>query len=137
MATLKFKLSEAKRLLDHSKQSSEHMTEYGEPTGVGLLWVKDSGTYLMSTGLPMLPFPENVTYAAGLGPDADYDDLVGACGGDDFAEYLGKDINDFIEKAWALPAYRENGILNIRVFRDRFDISITLCEGRGIVGAKA
>lgn len=55
--------------------------------------VKDQGCYLMSAGKPAWlvsqePLRHHVVYAHGLGPDADYDALLDACGGDDFAESL-------------------------------------------------
>jgi len=60
--------------------------------GPRLFFVHDSGVYLMSGGSPTLLEPDNkpgetrsvVAYAEGLGPDADYDDMVSAVGGDDF-----------------------------------------------------
>lgn len=58
-----------------------------------LLLVHDHGVYLMSGGVPMLEDPNRpgtatVTYAAGLDPNADYDDVRDAVGGDDFVERI-------------------------------------------------
>lgn len=58
-----------------------------------LLLVHDDGVYIMSNGKPMLPDPFRpgrsvVTYALGLGSDADPSQVLAAVGGDDFSERI-------------------------------------------------
>lgn len=60
----------------------------------GLSLIKDQGIYLISNGIPRLkasPDSGNrnfVVYAETYGPDADYDRVAAAAGGDDFCEFL-------------------------------------------------
>jgi len=101
MTALRFDLREVARLLAHAKTSPEAIYLYGEDTGAGLWWVKDNGTYLMSNGFPRLLDSEGknvVVYAKGYESGCDYDDLVDACGGDDFIEFLGDDVNEMIAR---------------------------------------
>ena len=95
---LHFNLRQTARLLAHAMTSREHREIYGEEVGGGLVWVKDEGTYLMSTGLPSLPKGEHVVYAEGFGPECDWDYLRDVCGGDDFAEFLGADVSEMVAK---------------------------------------
>lgn len=118
MAKLTFDTAAVKELFDHAMASKEHRLGFGQlcdpkllRTGEkmpargyadesqidksrlepSLILVKDSGCYLMSSGLPSLPGSKTankVVYAKGLGPDCDYDVLRSKCGGDDFAEHL-------------------------------------------------
>lgn len=118
MSKLIFDAAELKVLCDHAKSCKTHAAGYAHlteakylkdgasipPSGwaeakdidnakipAHLVLVKDQGCYLMSSGLPRLPGVETlnlVAYAKGLGPDADYDDLRRACGGNDFGENL-------------------------------------------------
>ena len=57
------------------------------------MWVKDWGTYLMSTGLPAIAgddgSPNLVAYAHGWAPGDEHPDAADTpLGGDDFAEHL-------------------------------------------------
>lgn len=106
MATLTFPGTAVLELLAHAKAAPEHSAGYlSDPKpGPGLLFVKDSGIYLMSNGKPGLSTgdgkPGNKTvYATGYEPakmiekqggdwDAQYDKIVDAAGGDDFVEFL-------------------------------------------------
>ncbi len=98
MTELRFDLKGVARLLAHAKTSPESRPLYDEETGAGLWWIKDSGTYIMSNGSPALPIGENVVYAEGYDADCDWDDLRDACGGDDFAEFLGDDVCEMIAR---------------------------------------
>lgn len=70
--------------------------------------VKDQGAYLMSSGRPHLMGSETrnkVVYAAGFGPDADWDRVQDALGGDDFVqaiplEWLDRAFSDEAVKLW-------------------------------------
>lgn len=85
---LKFDIQQVADHLRHSKSSDTHRSVYGdESTAVaGLWWVKDEGTYIMSNGTSETRPP--VTYAKGLGKDADRDLVESVCGGDDFVEFI-------------------------------------------------
>ena len=101
MTALRFDLREVARLLAHAKTSPEALTLYGEDTGAGLWWIKDDGTYLMSNGSPRLVDSEGnnvIVYAKGYESGCDYDKLIDACGGDDFVEFLGDDVNEMIAR---------------------------------------
>lgn len=97
MTALRFDLKQVARLLAHAKTSTEHRTIYDEVTGAGLWWIKDEGTYIMSNGLPALT-ENHVVYAEGFDADCDWDLLRDACGGDDFAEFLGDDVCEMIAR---------------------------------------
>ena len=95
---LYFDLPVALRLAEHAHRCDEHARSYSEDdtattcTG-GLVWVKDWGTYLMSTGSPALPgddgSPNLVAYAHGWAPGDEHPDAADTpLGGDDFAEHL-------------------------------------------------
>lgn len=55
----------------------------------GLWLVKDQGIYLLSNAVGRQAPP---VYAVGYGPDADWDHVREAAGGDDFVEYLPIDM---------------------------------------------
>lgn len=99
MANLRFNVDELRPLIAHSEAATKHRMAYGQhKQEPGLMLVKDSGIYLMSTGLPGLlradSTPENthnvVVYALGFKPDDEdsYDKCRDAVGGDDFSEVL-------------------------------------------------
>jgi hypothetical protein len=117
MAILKFRLADKDgrpgvlSLLEHTNKSKLHkltMDERAEIYGEdrcgsiqrgeekkgkpGLWLVKDAGIYLMSNGSPAMKIDNNVTYAEGYGPDADYGDIRDAAGGDDFVIMLPVDF---------------------------------------------
>lgn len=123
MTALRFPLKDVARLLAHTDSCEAHDTLYGDYTGPGLLWVKDEGTYIMSNGLPRLPIGENVVYAEGYGPDAEWEDVQDACGGDDFAEFLGAEINEMIRASLHLASYRD-GWLVIETDGDQFSMRL-------------
>lgn len=115
---LKFSKNEVKKLVDHSLNSpifnplfvhtldKKYWKEGAVPNGHGFVnakdvdvskiepyicLVKDSGCYLMCGTRENLPGKDTkkfVVYAAGFGPDADWDIVQDACGGDDFCEGL-------------------------------------------------
>lgn len=96
MATLVFPIAGVNELIDHAINSPDHTMAWqpdDEPQEVPapqLMFVKDSGIYLMSNGLPRA---DEVVYAKGYDPTkADvWDKCQTAVGGDDFAEYLSVD----------------------------------------------
>ena len=95
---LYFDLPLALRLAEHARRCDEHARSISEDDTSttcpgGLVWVKDWGTYLMSTGSPALPgdngSPNLVAYAHGWAPGDDHPDAADSpLGGDDFAEHL-------------------------------------------------
>jgi hypothetical protein len=104
MITLLFPLADALRLAEHAAAAPEHapsLNEQGEqvPAGPRLLWVKDEGTYVMSSGLPpLLRDPDNpgsniVVYADSYGPGTRQElGHMEEIGGDDFIEDLPLDV---------------------------------------------
>ena len=97
-ATLKFDAEGVARLMAHahgSKEWSRGFMDESEPRPQ-LAWVKDSGIYLMSNGLPGLPLGGeaeeggNVVYARGYDPRRGdvWEKCRRAVGGDDFVEYI-------------------------------------------------
>jgi hypothetical protein len=55
----------------------------------------------MSNGSPRLVDSEGnnvIVYAKGYESGCDYDKLIDACGGDDFVEFLGDDVNEMIAR---------------------------------------
>lgn len=80
--------------------------------------VKDDGAYLLSSGIPHLPGEQKhhkVAYAAGFGPDADHERVVGALGGDDFVqsiplEWLDRAFADEAVKLWLTISRTKLGI---------------------------
>ena len=97
MTELLFDLREVSRLLAHSMSCREHRTIYGDVTGAGLWWIKDSGTYIMSNGIPVLT-ENHVVYAEGYDPSCDWDELRDVCGGDDFVEFLDNDVCEMVAR---------------------------------------
>jgi hypothetical protein len=79
-------------LLESSRKAAKHSKAYKPDIdpGPGLELVKDSGIYLMSNDVTDLPtgVKRPVVYAEGYTPDADYDKVRDAVGGDDFVEAL-------------------------------------------------
>ena len=95
---LYFDLALALRLAEHAFRCDQHAQSFGEADANtdcpgALVWAKDWGTYLMSTGRPALPgddgSPNLVAYAHGWAPGDDRPDAADTpLGGDDFAEHL-------------------------------------------------
>jgi hypothetical protein len=99
MTTLLFTdMATIQALVAHTEACTQHRAVYGQLAKAGMIFVKDEGIYLMSTGQPILPSltgkGARVCYAAGFSPNvADcWDRCVEAVGGDDFAEYLPLDV---------------------------------------------
>ena len=92
-----------------------------------MVFVKDQGVYLMSSGIPGLPGEgslNRVVYAKGLGKDADYDDIAHAAGGDDFAESLPLSMFD-----QAMAERATSVAINLSARK----ISVTWTPGPGVV----
>ncbi|GIM90116.1 DUF3085 domain-containing protein [Paractinoplanes toevensis] len=95
---LYFDLRLALRLAEHALDCDQHAPAFcdgdeGKDCPGGLVWAKDWGTYLMSTGRPALPgddgSPNLVAYAHGWAPGDDHPDATDTpLGGDDFSEQL-------------------------------------------------
>lgn len=104
-------------------------TEEGRTTGPALMWVKDSGTYLMSNARPRPG--DDVIYGRAMeptGPLLDdsgqhYDLTAAICGGDDFAEYIHLDAQTMHLLRTGLAEYA--GWLTLGVDGDRFTIGVT------------
>jgi hypothetical protein len=97
---LYFDLGEVLRVAEATLAATEHQDSFvdaadGKVTGPALMWVKDSGIYLMSNAVER---PENdVIYARDGQPDGplldgtsrdDWERCRELVGGDDFAEYF-------------------------------------------------
>lgn len=93
MATLRFPLSTLKPILEWAKHNPPANYPYTkDPAPSGLLFVKDAGIYLMANTDPRQMRGDDLgavaCFADGYGPDADYEAVRLAAGGDDFAEFL-------------------------------------------------
>ncbi len=93
---LYFDLPAALRLAEHAATAPEHAPSYSETTdGVtcpgALVFVKDHGVYLMSSGRPGPRHDHgghHVAFAHGWTPDSRRNPRSTHLGGDDFAEHL-------------------------------------------------
>lgn len=113
MPILTFSATDVLRIVAHARAAPDHRaplidysTETGEvygPAVPAVMFVKDSGIYLMSSGLPRdLGEGESsfVVYAKGFDPrtnDDCHEDSSYAVGGDDFGEFLRGKFLDQIE----------------------------------------
>ncbi|GAA1622940.1 DUF3085 domain-containing protein [Actinoplanes couchii] len=101
---LYFDLPAVLRLAEHATAADDNLPSLievaaGQTSGApALTWVADSGTYLMSNGIPaLLTDPHDqasnvVVFADGWGPDSDRHALgASAVGHDDFVEHLALD----------------------------------------------
>lgn len=97
MGTCVFQTKDVARCAAHALAASnwDMAHEAGtSPPGAGLLFVHDSGVYLMSNGVPRDRLPENknyVAYARHCNPKLDeewWENSRELVGGDDFAEYI-------------------------------------------------
>ena len=97
-ARLQFDMADLRPIIEHARAAKEYRKPYGGKPSPSLCFVKDSGIYLMSAGLPAQPDPKHsgpstkllVAYAKGYEDDApdSFDKCVEAVGGDDFSESL-------------------------------------------------
>lgn len=97
---LYFPLADVLTLAEHAAAAPEHAPSYaqieqGQPGTPSLVWVKDDGTYLMTSGIPgLLRLPDRpesniVVYAEGWGPGTGRElSRIDAIAGDDFMEHL-------------------------------------------------
>jgi hypothetical protein len=119
---LRFAAAPVSELIAHALAAPEHSKGYGDngPGVPALVFVKDEGIYLMSSGIPGIdcdgrPIPKatprghvhkqnKVVYADGFGEEASHEAMRAAVGGDDFAEYLPVDqrLADDLKRAVAL-----------------------------------
>ncbi|MEV0269825.1 hypothetical protein AB0H43_13690 [Hamadaea sp. NPDC050747] len=98
MITLKFALTDVLTLAEHAAAAPEHAATLdpdlaAQPSRPRLMWFKDDGTYLMSSGIPGLltdpgdPESNVVVYAHGYGPGSRQDlGHIEEIGGNDFIE---------------------------------------------------
>jgi hypothetical protein len=102
MPDLRFPLDGVRRITAATRSAATRDPTYAQreldEIPVGFWLVKDDGVYLLSNGDRTEHDP---VYAEGLGPDADYDLVRDAAGGDDFCEFVPVD--------WADQALRERG----------------------------
>lgn len=133
MVTLTFPGTEVLELVDHAKAARKHSTgDFGPAKpGPGLIFVKDSGIYLISNGEPSLAPKEGgkgnrVVYAQGYEPAKMIEDAGGdwneqyakiedAAGGDDFAEFMSAKFFD---------ALRPGDTVKIRLGKHYADVEI-------------
>ena len=98
VARLVFSIAALRPIIEHARAAKEYRIPYGGKASPSLCFVKDSGIYLMSAGLPAQPDPKHsgpstkllVVYAKGYSdkaPDS-WEKCREAVGGDDFSEYL-------------------------------------------------
>jgi hypothetical protein len=136
---LYFDLPAALRLAEHAAAAPEQAPSYTEHTdGVAcrgaLVFVKDDGVYLMSSGQPGLMRPDadghQVVYAYGWTPPSLRNPRLTHLGGDDFAEHLhlseplnsdGGTLLDGLRDGHA----RGHRYLVLQVGHTAFDISIS------------
>jgi hypothetical protein len=130
---LYFDLSDVLRLAEHATTAPENAPSYTErTTGVAcpgaLVFVKDDGVYLMSSGLPR-PRPDDV-FAHGWPAGTRRDPRRTHLGGDDFAEHLhlAEPLND--QGTTLLDALRDahargHRYLLLKVSHTDFDIAIS------------
>jgi hypothetical protein len=90
---IRWNLAEVEKLVELTHYAKVHNKMFGHRKEIpGLILVKDQGIYLISTKTyPKGKSPATegeVLYAKGFGPDADWDKVQSAAGGDDFAELL-------------------------------------------------
>ncbi|MCP2323637.1 hypothetical protein HDA40_002144 [Hamadaea flava] len=122
MITLRFPLYEVLKLAEHAVTAPEHAPSYNpdlaaQPPRPRLMWVKDDGTYMMSSGIPgPLHDPANpesnvVVYADGYGPGSRQDlGHIEEIGRDDFIEDFPLDAPFSTDKTF-LEALRETAAL--------------------------
>ena len=147
MSKLVWKVDDLRPLWEHAQAAPQHrptfdqMVEYdpewdfGEMSdedankaaqGPALHFVKDSGIYIMSNGLPIQePKGERVAYAQGYDPTQGdvYDKCVNAVGGDDFVEVV---TADFCEQMFALKSTKpgERFYLEIECTADQMSMGV-------------
>ncbi|MGV9823469.1 hypothetical protein [Nocardia xishanensis] len=97
---LMFRLTEVREIAEHAMAATQHRpsildSENNTPGVASLMWCKDDGTYLMSSGIPRLladadqaKGPSKVAYARGWGPGTGPQIGMTVVGGDDFAEHI-------------------------------------------------
>jgi hypothetical protein len=143
MTDLLFALDDVARLLDHATNADSHRLSFEEvadwaeangrdpfgltdvdraavPAAPALIWVKDQGSYLMSSGQPHDTNPGPVYARLDDGtvlgpadgnpasplPEGIWDLTRDICGGDDFSEKIGVDFfADHVAKAQAAGAH--------------------------------
>lgn len=101
MSRLFFPIKEVRGLIDHIQSASKHFKAYGQPAVAAIIFVKDDGIYLMSSGL-VEGQKRPVAYAEGFDPnvvsaDTLWDLSREAVGGDDFCEVI--PLDDDLVKA--------------------------------------
>ena len=139
MATLTFASADILRIVAHARAAPDHQAplidyspEGGEvygPAVPAVMLVKDSGIYLMSSGLPRDIDNRNrsfVAYAWGFDPrtnDNCHDDSSQAVGGDDFSEFLSAHWLDQIEDSAKRNNYVRLSVTatTIKLLRARYD----------------
>lgn len=90
-----FKAEEVRPLAEHAAAAEQHRAAHMADPVPGLLWVRDDGVYLMSTGLPALGVTDGlgrsqVAYALDMAPDDEgsWEVARAAVGGGDFVEVI-------------------------------------------------
>ena len=90
---IRWNMTDVEKLVELTKFANVHNKMYGHKKAIpGLILVKDEGIYLVSTKTyPKGHTPSSdgeVFYAKGFGPEADWDKIREAAGGDDFGELI-------------------------------------------------
>ncbi|GHJ45871.1 hypothetical protein Cs7R123_32130 [Catellatospora sp. TT07R-123] len=100
MTRLYFSLAQTMVLAEHAMRATDHhlsltRRDAGLPAVPALLWGKDDGTFLLSSGIPGLPrnaarpdHGQRAVYAEGWGPGTRQELSHTDIGGDDFTEHL-------------------------------------------------
>ena len=102
---LKFKTSDVKKIVEHTKASTEHITIFTEKIGPSLILVGDHGVYLMSSAKNEILGEDGknfVVYAEECNPntmgfDDWYENKRNSFGGDDGAEPVDIKFFDFLK----------------------------------------
>ncbi|MBF6173604.1 hypothetical protein [Nocardia blacklockiae] len=144
-----FRAPEVLEITEHAMAALQHRPSLVDPHAQtpSLVWVKDDGTYLTSSGLPrQLADPPNpdgwakVAFAIGWGQGTGPELGDTPVGGDDFAEYIdltepmpgGTTLFDAIRECAAI-----NGWLVVTARPGQFDISLYPTAPKGITAVAA
>lgn len=149
--TLRFPLEAVIPLIEHAQQAKQHMPMHSEPDPVkaGLIWFKDVGTGLMSSGLPRAGEDfvvwaqtedgtelRDVVYRDNPETfDAVWDMTREICGGDDFMEKIALDDETNLVAATTLAKAQGFTWLTLEVDGESYTIGFEKSDSREICPA--
>jgi len=132
---IRWNMAEVAKLVELTHFTKVHNRMYkARKTVPGLIFVKDQGIYLISTkAYPKgkTPASENeVAYAKGFGPNADWDVVCDAAGGDDFSELIPlTDLDPIIKHLTEKQIDLNDARLIIKMAADHFEIKVGIKRG--------